>query len=40
MRHTQKLKSLVAQRKAMTVPGAANPMFARVIEDLGFEACM
>lgn len=39
MRPTQKLKSLVAQRNAITVPGAANAMFARVIEDLGFEAC-
>jgi len=39
MRSTQKLKSLVARRTAMTVPGAANAMFARVIEDLGFDAC-
>lgn len=38
MRHTQRLKALVARRDATTVPGAANAMFARVIEDLGFEA--
>lgn len=38
MRNTQKLKALVARRNAMTVPGAANGMFARVIEDLGFDA--
>jgi 2-methylisocitrate lyase-like PEP mutase family enzyme len=37
MRNTQKLKALVARRDAMTVPGAANAMFARVIEDLGFQ---
>ena len=37
MRHTQKLKALVARREALTVPGAPNAMFARVIEDLGFE---
>ncbi len=38
MRRTQLLKGLVARRQALTVPGAANAMFARVIEDLGFEA--
>lgn len=38
MRHTRRLKALVARRDATTVPGAANAMFARVIEDLGFEA--
>lgn len=38
MRSTEKLKSLLARRAAVTVPGAANAMFARVIEDLGFEA--
>lgn len=38
MRHTARLKALVARRDATTVPGAANAMFARVIEDLGFEA--
>ena len=39
MRLTSKLKSKLAERKAITFPGAANAMFARVIEDLGFEAC-
>lgn len=38
MRHTTRLKSLVARRQALTVPGAANALFARVIEDRGFEA--
>lgn len=38
MRSTRVLKELVARRQAVTVPGAANAMFARVIEDLGFEA--
>jgi len=38
MRHTERLKALVSRREATTVPGAANAMFARVIEDLGFEA--
>src|ERR1700753_1446732 len=32
------LKALLARRAAGTVPGAANALFARVIEDLGFEA--
>jgi 2-methylisocitrate lyase-like PEP mutase family enzyme len=39
MRLTSKLKSKLTERKAITFPGAANAMFARVIEDLGFEAC-
>ena len=39
MRPTTHLKTLLAQKKAVTLPGAANAMFARVIEDLGFEAC-
>lgn len=39
MRTTTRLKSLLARRQAMTLPGAANAMFARVIEDQGFEAC-
>lgn len=34
-----RLKSLLAQRSALTLPGAANAMFARVIEDCGFQAC-
>lgn len=38
MRNTQKLKALVARRDATTVPGAANAMFARVVEELGFDA--
>lgn len=38
MRHTQRLKALVSRRDATTIPGAANAMFSRVIEDLGFEA--
>lgn len=38
MRNTQKLRALVARRDATTVPGAANAMFARVIEELGFGA--
>jgi 2-methylisocitrate lyase-like PEP mutase family enzyme len=38
MRHTERLKALVSRREATTVPGAANAMFARVIEDLGFQA--
>ena len=38
MRATRVLKDLVGRREAVTVPGAANAMFARVIEDLGFEA--
>lgn len=38
MRHTERLKALVSRRDATTVPGAANAMFARVIEDLGFQA--
>lgn len=38
MRSTEKLKAIMARRTAVTFPGAANAMFARVIEDLGFEA--
>lgn len=38
MRNTQKLKSLVARKAAITVPGAANALFARVIAGLGYEA--
>ena len=30
---------MLAERRAVTLPGAANAMFARVIEELGFEAC-
>lgn len=39
MRPASRLKALLTQRKATTLPGAANAMFARVIEDLGFPAC-
>lgn len=38
MRSTTLLKTLVSKRQALTVPGAPNAMFARVIEDLGFTA--
>ena len=38
MNNPQRLKELLARRAAVTVPGAANALFARVIEDLGFEA--
>src|SRR5947208_11154869 len=37
MTATHALKQLVARRSATIVPGAANALFARVIEDLGFE---
>ena len=39
MRMTTRLKALLEARRAITFPGAANAMFARVIEDIGFEAC-
>lgn len=39
MRTTTRLKTLLAARRGITLPGAANAMFARVIEELGFEAC-
>ena len=39
MRATTRLKSLLAARSALTLPGAANAMFARVIEEQGFAAC-
>jgi 2-methylisocitrate lyase-like PEP mutase family enzyme len=35
----KRLKALLAARRAVTLPGAANAMFARVIEEQGFEAC-
>ncbi|KMO32374.1 isocitrate lyase/PEP mutase family protein [Methylobacterium aquaticum] len=38
MRATQTLKSILTRREAVSVPGAANALFARVIEDLGYEA--
>ena len=37
MRKTTRLKQLMAARAAVTAPGAANALFARVIEDLGFD---
>jgi len=36
MDRRKKLKTLAAERRAIIVPGAANALFARVIEDLGF----
>lgn len=38
MRSALVLKNLAARRAAITVPGTANAMFARVIENLGFDA--
>jgi 2-methylisocitrate lyase-like PEP mutase family enzyme len=38
MLKTKRLGQLVSTRSAMTVPGASNALFARMIEDLGFEA--
>jgi 2-methylisocitrate lyase-like PEP mutase family enzyme len=32
------LRELVAERRALLVPGAANALVARIIEDLGYEA--
>lgn len=37
MRNSTRLKSILARRDATLAPGAANALFARVIEDLGFE---
>lgn len=37
MRATTRLKSLAASRSAITVPGAPNALFARVIESLGYD---
>ena len=39
MRSTSKLRAILARRQALPFPGAANAMFARVIEELGFEVC-
>ncbi|MBX9649178.1 MAG: isocitrate lyase/PEP mutase family protein [Xanthobacteraceae bacterium] len=38
MRNTTKLKQMFSQRRAIPVPGAANAMFAKVVEAMGFEA--
>ncbi|MGO8718074.1 MAG: oxaloacetate decarboxylase [Acidobacteriaceae bacterium] len=37
MRNSSALKQLMARRAAVIAPGAANALFARVVEDLGFE---
>src|SRR5258708_34759163 len=37
-RPTTALKSLIARRQATILAGAANGLFARVIEELGYEA--
>jgi 2-methylisocitrate lyase-like PEP mutase family enzyme len=37
MRTTSRLKEIVARRAAVQAPGAANALFARIIEELGFE---
>jgi 2-methylisocitrate lyase-like PEP mutase family enzyme len=39
MKKTLLLKQLLARREAALLPGAANGLFARIIEELGFEAC-
>jgi len=38
MKRTQALKHVIARRAAVPVPGTGNALFARLIEDLGFEA--
>jgi len=38
MKRTTALKTILARREAVVFPGAANGLFARVIEDAGFEA--
>ena len=38
MRTTSRLKEIGARRTAVQVPGAANALFARIIEELAFEA--
>ena len=38
MNDPSRLKGIMARRAAITIPGAANALFARVVEDLGFEA--
>jgi 2-methylisocitrate lyase-like PEP mutase family enzyme len=37
-RSTTRLKALLARKRAAILPGTANALFARVIEDLGYEA--
>jgi 2-methylisocitrate lyase-like PEP mutase family enzyme len=38
MTERQRLKQALGERRAVLVPGAANALTARIIEDLGFEA--
>ena len=38
MQKYSSIGSILARRDATLVPGAPNAMFARIIEDLGFEA--
>jgi 2-methylisocitrate lyase-like PEP mutase family enzyme len=38
MKHTQTLREIADRRDATLVPGAPNALFARIVEDLGFEA--
>ncbi|MEL6373516.1 MAG: isocitrate lyase/phosphoenolpyruvate mutase family protein [Pseudomonadota bacterium] len=38
LRPTRRLKALLATRSALLIPGTANALFARVIDDLGFDA--
>lgn len=38
MDRAERLRKFVDQRRGLPVPGAANPLFARIIEGLGFEA--
>jgi 2-methylisocitrate lyase-like PEP mutase family enzyme len=38
MRRTSRFRALMNRRAGVLVPGTPNPLFARVIEDLGFEA--
>ena len=37
-RSTTRLKALLARKRAAILPGTPNALFARVIEDLGYEA--
>ena len=37
-RSTTRLKALLARKQAAILPGTPNALFARVIEDLGYEA--
>jgi len=38
MKQTETLKAIAGRRAATIIPGAPNALFARIIEDLGFEA--